>query len=295
MASCTKHLRSLLCEDTPFVWTDAHEAEFTDLKDALLSPDTMLYHPDWNSPFELHTDASKHGIGAMLASGIMVNCVLLNFFHVLLQQWKVTGQPPTKNFLLSSICLNISDPICLDANSPSSQIMRISSGLPVFPQQSKLVHWCLSMAEFDFKIEHRAGSANVILDVLSHAPLTHPSTTGDDLFLPPQPVTCFLTSLIGFDIPYLDPSHVSEIFSDVLTCLTFACNPLPLQCLKTCPKSHPSRSQSEPSPPPARPLDKDPLITPSLPAEPNPQAPNCADPQALYPLNFSRLSFANKQ
>ena len=67
MASRTKRLRSLLCKGTPFVRTDAHEAEFTDLKDALLSPDTMLYHPDWNSPFELHTDASKHGIGAMLA------------------------------------------------------------------------------------------------------------------------------------------------------------------------------------------------------------------------------------
>ena len=151
------------------------------------------------------------------------------------------------------------------------------------------------MAEFDFKIEIRAGSPNVILDVLSRAPLTHPSTTGDDLFLPPQLVTCFLTSLIGFDIPYLDPSHVSEIFSDVLTCLTLACNPLPLQCLTTCPKFHPSRSQSKPSPPPAPPLDKDPLITPSLPAEPNPQAPNCMDPQALYLLTFSRLSFANKQ
>ena len=114
-------------------------------------------------------------------------------------------------------------------------------------QQSKLVYWCLSMAEFDFKIEHHAGSANVIPDVLSHAPLTHPSTTGDDLFLLPQPVTCFLTSLIGFDIPYLDPSRVSEIFSDALTCLILACNPLPLQCLTTCPKSHPSRSQSKPS------------------------------------------------
>ena len=52
MASHTKHLHSLLCKGTPFVWTDAHEAEFTDLKDALLSPDTMLYHPDWNSPFD---------------------------------------------------------------------------------------------------------------------------------------------------------------------------------------------------------------------------------------------------
>ena len=120
-------------------------------------------------------------------------------------------------------------------------------------QQSKLVHWCPSMAEFDFKFEHRVGSVNVIPDVLSCTPLTHPSATVDDLFLPPQPVTCSLTSLIGFDIPYLDPSHVSEIFSNALTCLMLACNPLPLQCLTTCPKSHPSRSQSKPFPPPAPP------------------------------------------
>ena len=130
----------------------------------------------------------------------MVNCILLNFFHILLQQWKVVGQPPTRNVLLSSIRLSISlfawmqtDSICLDANSPSSQIMRISSGLPVSPpQQCKLARWCLSMAEFNFKIEHHAGSTNVVPDVLSCAPLTYLSTTGDDLFLPPQPVTCSL-------------------------------------------------------------------------------------------------------
>ena len=67
MASRFKHLHSLLCKRVPFVWTDAHDAEFCNLKDALISPDTMLYHPDWNSPFELHTDTSKHGIGMMLA------------------------------------------------------------------------------------------------------------------------------------------------------------------------------------------------------------------------------------
>ena len=98
-------------------------------------------------------------------------------------------------------------------------------------------------------------------------------------------------------VPGLAPQMpILQVYSQLCPHLPHPCmQPLPLQCLTTCPKSHPSRSLSKPSPPPAPPLDKDPLITPSLPAEPSPQAPNCVDPQALYPLNFCRLSFANKQ
>ena len=36
-------------------------------KQAITGPDVMLYHPDWNAPFELNVDASKLGCGAMLA------------------------------------------------------------------------------------------------------------------------------------------------------------------------------------------------------------------------------------
>ena len=61
MSNRTKHLSALLRKGTPFKWISSHDAEFTDLKEALLFPDTILYHPDWNSTFELHTDVSKHG------------------------------------------------------------------------------------------------------------------------------------------------------------------------------------------------------------------------------------------
>ena len=67
MSMCTKFLRSLLQKGIPFVWTSNHEAEFQDLKAALVSPDLMLYHPDFDKPFEVHTDASKYDTGAMLS------------------------------------------------------------------------------------------------------------------------------------------------------------------------------------------------------------------------------------
>ena len=61
------HLRSLLLKDTKFGWTSAHESEFSHLKASLTSDDLILLHPNWNQEFELHTDASKFGCGAMLA------------------------------------------------------------------------------------------------------------------------------------------------------------------------------------------------------------------------------------
>ena len=43
MSNRTKHLRALLRKGISLKWTSAHDAEFTDLKQALLTPDTMLY------------------------------------------------------------------------------------------------------------------------------------------------------------------------------------------------------------------------------------------------------------
>ena len=67
MPSCTQHLCQLLKKDTPFQWAPNHTKEFEDLKGAVSSPNVKLFHPDWNSPFKLHVDASKLGCGAMLA------------------------------------------------------------------------------------------------------------------------------------------------------------------------------------------------------------------------------------
>ena len=40
--------------------------------------------------------------------------------------------------------------------------------------QSKLARWCISMAEFDFTLEHRPGKEHVVPDTLSRAPLPEP-------------------------------------------------------------------------------------------------------------------------
>ena len=148
MASRTKHLRSLLCKGTPFVWTDAHEAEFADLKDALSSPDTMLYHSDWNSPFELHTDASKHGIGAMLAQWHNVKLRPLNFFSCSFTA--VKGHWPTTHQELFAVkhLLEHFRPYLLGRKlTIITDHVNLQWLTSISPQQSKFAHWCLSLAE----------------------------------------------------------------------------------------------------------------------------------------------------
>ena len=58
-------LHALTRQDVLFVWTEKCKESFEKLKMLLTSPPVLTY-PDFNHPFVLHTDASTHGLGAVL-------------------------------------------------------------------------------------------------------------------------------------------------------------------------------------------------------------------------------------
>ena len=61
-------LRRLLAKDYPFKWDEKAEEAFRDLKAAIWAR-SVLAHPDFQSPhpFVIDSDASGHGIGAVLS------------------------------------------------------------------------------------------------------------------------------------------------------------------------------------------------------------------------------------
>jgi hypothetical protein len=61
-----KPLTNLLKKNALFIWTSVHEDAFTALKSALSSA-PVLQLPNFSLPFELETDASAGGIGAVLS------------------------------------------------------------------------------------------------------------------------------------------------------------------------------------------------------------------------------------
>ena len=61
-------------------------------------------------------------------------------------------------------------------------------------------------------------------DTLSRAPLPCPSDEIEAVIVPPEEVTTFLITAMGFDIPTHTPALVSQVFSPDLQCIAFACD-----------------------------------------------------------------------
>jgi hypothetical protein len=64
--SLIKPLTSLTKKDAPFKWTEECQANFEEIK-RIMSSRPILAYPDFETPFELYTDASQEALGAMLA------------------------------------------------------------------------------------------------------------------------------------------------------------------------------------------------------------------------------------
>ena len=186
------------------------------MKSAVTSPNVMLFHPDWNSPFELHVDASKLGCGAMLAQCKDNQLRPVRFasnafspaesrWHRLQQElfavkWDLEHFRP---YILGRRIKVITDHINLKWLTSLA------------PQQAKLSRWCMSMAEFDFFIEHRPGRTNVVPDALSRQPM---------LDLPiVEGVASFLVLAMSADVRHHTPTLVSETLNGTFAYLRYVC------------------------------------------------------------------------
>ena len=218
----TKHLRNLLRKGIPFKWDSCHEHEFNDLKSLIVSPDAMLYHPDWSKPFEIHTDASKRGVGAMLAQQINQELKPVRFASHAFSEIESRWHTMQMELFAVKWALEQFRPYVLGTKTKivtdHANLQWLTS---VKPQQSKLARWCLSMSEFDFYIEHKPGKKHVVPDTLSRLPVTH---EGSNFVIMPPNTSNFLDISFSLDVPYHSPTLVQEQFFTPVCFLNLACS-----------------------------------------------------------------------
>ena len=108
------------------------------------------------------------------------------------------------------------------------------------PQQAKVARWCMSMAEFDFFIEHRKGERNIVPDVLSRHSAKE-NIPDNNVVIPPENAVIAFIIIATSDDPDHTPELVHGTFNNTIACLHNACLMPPTNgfdpvCLVTAPK-----------------------------------------------------------
>lgn len=163
----------------PFVWTDAHSAAFADLKEALCSEPTLkLFSDDPTFGIQVHTDASRSGLGAVLLQededknyrpvvylsralkGAEENYTSTEL-EALAVKWSLEQLRP---YLVGRKFHVVTDHHAL------CWLLRYKEG------NQRLLRWSLSIQEYDFDVLYKTGRLHYAPDCLSRAPTTDGSS-----------------------------------------------------------------------------------------------------------------------
>lgn len=152
---------------TKFLWTPAANEAFTCIKERLINAPVLIF-PDFTMPFELHCDASKVGIGAILSQGGHP----VAFFSEKLNATR--GRYSTYDVEFYAI-------VCAIRNwrhylFPREFILYTDhEALKHLQSQDNLTarhaSWISYLQQFSFVVKHKSGTANKAADALSRRQL----------------------------------------------------------------------------------------------------------------------------
>jgi hypothetical protein len=175
-----KPLTALLRKDAKFIWGESEQEAFDTLKIALCSDQVMAYS-DFSKPFILTTDASKVAVAAILSQvqdGVkrpisyasrQMNTAEQNYSASEAEMYAVTCE--TRYYR----CYLYGKRFILKTDHAALKYMHTFAD-----NNSRLLHWSLKLAEFNFEVQHRPGKQVRHVDALSrsiqksHMPRTCP-------------------------------------------------------------------------------------------------------------------------
>lgn len=154
----------------PFQWNPEAEKAFLELKSKLVQA-PVLACPNFDYPFEVHTDASNYGIGAMLSQTI--NGVEHPVAYMSRSLTKAEKNYSTTEREALAVLIALEHWRCYLETDKTFTVYTDHSALKWFLSLSnptgRLARWGVRLSSFNFEIKHRRGKDNVIPDALSRS------------------------------------------------------------------------------------------------------------------------------
>ena len=209
-----RHTKRKTVVTEPWKWGEEQEAAFQYLKKVLSSP-PILGYPDYTQPFEVHTDASSKGLGAVLyqkSDGLQrvisfgsrgLNKSEKNYsahrLEFLALKWAVTEK--FHDYLYGNTFTVFTD------NNPLTYVLT-SAKLDATGHR-----WLAALAAYDFDIVYRPGKNNADADALSRLPGLTPDNIETDTQISSESVQAICS--VVQNQPYIESLCMSANVVDV--------------------------------------------------------------------------------
>lgn len=170
LASPLNKLTSQKKGSPPFAWTPETDNAFEKLKSCLVTA-PILSCPDYCKPFDVHTDASDYGIGAVLTQTLEGKERVIAYMSKSLSQQERNYSATEREAL--AVLSAIEHWRCYLENGLTFTVFTDHSSLKWFLNinnpTGRLARWGVRLSAYNFEIKHRKGSENVVPDSLSRA------------------------------------------------------------------------------------------------------------------------------
>ena len=199
------------CKKVLVQWDSECQLAFDKLKD-LCTKTPILAYADYGKPFQLHTDASDLGLGAVLYqigdSGCQrviayASCSLSN----------TERNYPAHKLEFLALKRAVMDRFHEYLYGGQFDVYTDNNPLTYILTSAKLdatgQHWVASLANYDFQIFYKSGKSNIEADALSHIPRT------SDVLIDAPSVKAIISA-----VPYMDHIDYNYNPSDIVYKLT---------------------------------------------------------------------------